>query len=78
MVADEVQVMDYIKYGICSFYVRHNLTVGFPYHWDQYGHYFIRQLNHQDNGLSLVRDPSASLAHSEFAMEVWNWKYTHI
>jgi len=44
-VADGMQVMNNIKYGIYSFYVRHILTVGFPRHCAQYGHYFIRQLS---------------------------------
>ena len=39
------QVMNNIKWGIYSFYVRHNLTVGFLRHCAQYGHYFIRQLS---------------------------------
>jgi len=41
MVAGGMQVIDNIKCGIYSFYVRHNLTVGFPRHCAQYGHYFI-------------------------------------
>ena len=45
MVADGMQVMNNIKCGIYSFYVHHNLTVGFPRHCAQYGHYFIRQLS---------------------------------
>jgi hypothetical protein len=44
-VADGMQVMSNIECGIYSFYVRHNLTVGFPRHNAQYGHYFIRQLS---------------------------------
>jgi hypothetical protein len=45
MVVDGMQVMNNIKCGIYSFYVRHNLTVGFLRHCSQYGHYFIRQLS---------------------------------
>ena len=45
MVADVMQVMNNIKCGIYSFYVHHNLTVGFPRHSAKYGHYFIRQLS---------------------------------
>ena len=45
LVADVMQELNNIKYGIYSFYVRHNLTVGFPRHCAQYGHYFIRQLS---------------------------------
>jgi hypothetical protein len=45
MVADVMQVINSIKCGIYCFYVRHNLTVGFLRHCDQYGHYFIRQLS---------------------------------
>jgi hypothetical protein len=45
MVAEVMQVMNNIKCGIYSFYVRHNLTVGFPPHCAQYGHYFMRQLS---------------------------------
>jgi hypothetical protein len=41
LVADGMQVMDNIKCGVYSFYVRQNLTVDFPRHCDQYGHYFI-------------------------------------
>jgi hypothetical protein len=33
MMADIMQVMDIIKCGIYSFYVRQNLTVGFLRHW---------------------------------------------
>jgi hypothetical protein len=35
MVADGMQVMN-IKCEIYRFYVRHNLTVGFPRHYAQY------------------------------------------
>jgi hypothetical protein len=45
VVADGRQVMNNIKCGIYSFYVRHNLTVGFPRHCAQYGHYFVRELS---------------------------------
>ena len=45
MVAYGMQVMNNIKCEIYRFYVRHNLTVGFPRHYAQYGHYFIRQLS---------------------------------
>ena len=45
MVADVMRVMNNIKCEICSFYVRHNLTVGFPRQCAQYSHYFIRQLS---------------------------------
>jgi hypothetical protein len=45
VVADGMQVMNNIKCGIYSFYVRHNLTVGYLRHSAQYGHYFIRQLS---------------------------------
>ena len=45
MMADVMKVMNNMKYGIYIFYVRHNLTVGFPRHWAQHGHYFIRQLS---------------------------------
>ena len=45
MVAEVMQVMNNIKYGIYSFYVCHNLTVCFPRHCAQYSHYFIRQLS---------------------------------
>jgi len=41
MVAEGMQVMNYIECGIYSFYVRHNLAVGFLRHCVQYGHYFI-------------------------------------
>jgi len=40
-----MQVMYNIKYGIYSFYVRQNLTVGFLRHCAQYCNYFIRQLS---------------------------------
>ena len=40
-VAEAMQVMNNIKFGIYSFYVRHNLTVGFLRHCAQYDHYFI-------------------------------------
>jgi hypothetical protein len=45
MLADVMQVLNNIKYWIYSFYVRQNLTVAFPRHCAQYGHYFIRQLS---------------------------------
>jgi hypothetical protein len=45
MVAGGMQVMDNIECGIYSFHFRHNLTVGFPRHCAQYGHYFIRKLS---------------------------------
>ena len=45
MVADVMQVMRNIKCWIYSFYVRQNLTVVFPCHCAQCGHYFIRQLS---------------------------------
>jgi hypothetical protein len=45
MVTEGMQVMNNIKFGIYSFYVRHNLTVGFLRHCVQYGNYFIRQLS---------------------------------
>ena len=45
MVADGMQLMNNIKCGFYSFYVRHNLSVGFPHHYAQYGHYFITQLS---------------------------------
>ena len=45
MVAVGMQLMNNVKCGIYSFYVHHNLTVGFPRHSAQYGLYFIRQLS---------------------------------
>jgi len=45
MVADGMQVMNNIKWGIYRFYVRHNLTVGFPRHCALYCHYITRQLS---------------------------------
>jgi len=45
MMADVMQVIDYIISGIYSFYVRHNLTVGFLRHCTQYRHYFLTQLS---------------------------------
>jgi len=45
MLADVMQVMNNIKYGFYNVYVLHKLTVGFPRHCAQYGHYFIRQLS---------------------------------
>jgi hypothetical protein len=45
VVADGMQVINDIKLGIYSFYVRHNLPVDSPRHCAQYGHYFIRQLS---------------------------------
>jgi len=45
MLADGMHAECNIKCGFYSFYVRHNLTVGFPRDCAQYGHYFIRQLS---------------------------------
>ena len=45
VVADVMQVMSNIECGVYSFYVRHNLTVGFLRHNAQYCHYFIRPLS---------------------------------
>ena len=45
MMADGLQVMNNIKYGIDSLYFRHNLTFSFPRHYTQHSSYFIRQLS---------------------------------
>ena len=41
MMADVKQLMNNIKSGIYSFYVRQNLRGGFLRHCAHYGHYFI-------------------------------------
>jgi len=66
MVTDGMQVMDNIKFGIYSFYVRQNLTIVSPRHCAQYSHYFIRQ--------------RSAATHCQFTVLTWpivlttNWR----
>jgi len=63
MMADVMQVMNIIKCGIYSFYVRHNLTVGFLRHCAQYCHYFIRHSAATCCQFTVLIWPNVPLAH---------------